>query len=129
MTSNPYRYLHDYGHENLKDFLSAFSSDDDADGYKYILTSPNIKDRDRPSIHYDGDTTFKKLLLWNAMNSLNYLIFEYKIEKTKSIEKYLNEDIGDSCEQVIKMFEARDLKESLNQDLIQNNNYKKQTKI
>jgi len=105
------------------------------DEIKYLLTSPELKIHadvhtleDIGFAHLSGDKPGGKEII-------EYLIFEYNIEKTPFIEEilgfedYLSQKVKDLSQEYKKMFEARDLKNSLTNELEDKNNTNKKAKL
>ena len=83
---------------------------------EYLLSSPELKEH--ANVHVTNDKLFKYACQYGGKKLLEYLIFNYQIKKTENINTYLmNEDKNN----VIKMFDKRDLQEKL-QYALQNNN-------
>jgi hypothetical protein len=97
---------------------------------KYLLTSPELTKH--ANVHVGNDSLFKELLINiyddAALDVISYLIFDYNIAKTPTIEKILNFSDSKITDTVKNMFKIRELNESLTNDLIDynnNSNYKK----
>lgn len=92
---------------------------------EFLLSSPKIKDH--VNIHTDDDCGF----LWAAENQENwhvveYFIFDRKIEKTKTIDRFLK---NEKCEVIEKMFEIRDMQKTLTEELPKKEVINKKSKI
>lgn len=97
---------------------------------KYLLTSPKLTEHS--NVHIQNDEPFK--LIFSDLNFYNkysqktahelieYFIFEYQIDYTEDIYEFLNYDIEPYIT-YRKMFETRELKNSLTENL------EKETKI
>ena len=91
---------------------------------KYLLTSSKLTEH--ANIHAQNDEPFK--LVFSDLNGysqysqkkahelMEYFIFEYEIEYTEDIYEFLNYDI-EPCITYRKMFETRELKNSLTENL------------
>ena len=91
---------------------------------KFLLTSPELKEH--ADIHAIEDAAFKSVIKNEYIDLLKYLIFDYKIEETSHINTYLmNENRND----IIKMFERRELEENLQHSLIKNSLLERKLKI
>ena len=87
---------------------------------KYLLTSPDLKEYGH--IHSENDKLFISACSDKNKKMLEYFIFDYMIEKTEHIENHLIEhDYKNDYEDILMMFEKRDLEEKL-QKKLQNDN-------
>lgn len=103
---------------------------------KYLLTSPKLTEH--ANIHAQNDEPFK--LVFSDLNGYNkytqktahelieYFIFEYQIDYTEDIYEFLNYDIEPYIT-YRKMFEIREMKNNLTQDLETTNKPKHRNKI
>lgn len=105
----------------LKDIGTIFSMLENQEGskvLKYILTHPQLKD----------EIEHLPILILasqkNHLNILEYLIFDYKIEKTEQVESYIANNLD-----TIRMFELRDLNRNLHDDLQYNNQMIRKNKV
>jgi len=90
---------------------------------KYLLNHEHLKKY--INIHIDDDAAFEYANRNNNLNFLNYLIFDFKIDMTKNIKSYIDLDSP-----AMNMFKARELSESLQNDLLNNSiNPIKKTKL
>lgn len=99
----------------LNDMFGRFCLYEDLNEIKYLLTSPNLKNR--PNIHYNWDASFAQLLNDESIEILKYLIFEQNMEKTEKINTLLGAWPNEFRTEITKMFAVRDLSNSLNQEL------------
>jgi hypothetical protein len=81
----------------------------------YLLCSPELVQH--PDIHQNNDSLFNHLLEYKIYNIINYLIFEIGLEKTKDIENLLICYPKKDMEEIEKLFEIRDLRKDLSNDL------------
>lgn len=93
----------------------------------YLLTSPDLKEHpamdDKAQRDHAG---FKLACINNSLDVLQYLIFDYNIEKTEYL-KFVIENYGNS--EVGKMFKQRDVHDELTQELSQDNPQLKKMKL
>jgi hypothetical protein len=86
---------------------------------KYLLTSPELTIH--ANVHVGNDSLFRELLINIyddvALEVMRYLIFDYNIVKTPTIEKTLNCSDSKTIDTVKDMFKIRELNESLTNDL------------
>ena len=82
---------------------------------KYLLTSPDLISH--ANIHANEDSSFINVCEENYFDVVEYLILNYKIKKTNTIDNYLNKT---KKEEIIQMFEKRDLEEKLHYELKDN---------
>lgn len=90
---------------------------------KYLLNSPKLKEEISDS---DIEKAFKKACYKKQFNIIEYFIFDSNIEKTPSIESYLEHN---GYFTVQSLFEKRDLNKELNNSLNQNNPLMKKAKL
>lgn len=114
--------------ENLQDSLNLGLQWASANGHievvHYLLTSPICKEK--INIHHNNDSTMKSACMENRINIIEYLIFDYNIEKTNEIINYMAEYDLDNIQ---NFFVKRELKEKLTEDLTkESNNYVKPSK-
>jgi hypothetical protein len=109
----------------------------DFEHIKYLLTSPELQRH--ANVHAQNDKGFANILddllearIQNCSDRtteiMQYLIFDFNIEKTKDIEKILISR-GELGVKYLKMFEQRELNNILKSELIENNDNPKKTKI
>jgi len=94
---------------------------------KFLLTSTELEDH--PDIHRNNDNGFIMAATYNTDNHIElvkYLIFDYKIEKTKNIINYLKKNPDKEIEQ---WFNMRDLNQNLNKELDNNIVISKKMKV
>jgi ankyrin repeat protein len=84
---------------------------------KYLLDSPDILNK--PDIHINKDETFIDCTKYKLYDIVNYLIFEFNIEKTEYISTYLK---NNPDEKVNSWFSLRDLNKNLHDKLNSNSN-------
>lgn len=75
---------------------------------KYLLTSKDLKDH--ANIYNNNCQPFERACLHSNQEVLEYLVLDYKIEKTKEIQDYLLKYPKDV---VNKLFQTRELEEQL----------------
>lgn len=92
---------------------------------KYLLRNPKLQKH--ADVHAMFDTPFKEALRHESEELLQFYIFDLKIEQTEFIKQalveYKDKPIGQKVE---KMFQARDLEETLH---INNKNEKSRPKL
>ncbi len=124
--------------EELNQFLIMRCRYADFEQIKYLLSSKELSFH--ADIHTEKDIAFAYLIgqKEEARETIEYLIFEYGIEKTVYIEEvltiqpnqYCSEDLKKFINECKKMFETRELAQSLNNELnFDKINNIKQTKI
>lgn len=94
---------------------------------KYLLTSPDLKvhpGMDDFTLRDHG--SFKLASINNSLDVLQYLIFDYYIEKTDYL-KFIMENYPNS--EVEKMFKLRDIHDELKQELLTDNSQPKKLKL
>jgi hypothetical protein len=124
------RYGIDYNKLNqkgLNDVFGRFCLAEDLNEIKYLLTSPDLKNR--PDIHFNKDESFGQLINDENLEIIQYLIFEHNIEKTKDIVNQLGSWPNDFKQEVEKLFTIRDFKNSLDTDLPFSDSKAKKVKI
>ena len=89
---------------------------------KYLLTSPDLKEH--ADIHAKNSESFINAISNGHVEIIEYLIWDYKIEKTEHVEQYLVEK---EMKDILNTFEKRDLEKELQKDL--NHNMIKDIKI
>ena len=82
---------------------------------KYLLTSSELKEH--ADIHYDYDQSFFNAYNEDRVDVVQYLVFDYKINKTKDIIKNL---VQHSRTDISNLFYKRDLEEKLQNTLTNN---------
>jgi len=97
------------------------------DLFKYLLSSPELKEH--ANIHARNADIFKVICFDQLVDMVNYLIFDYKIEMTQDINKYLTEKDTDFNRQVKAMFPVRDLTNALENELASDILIKKRIKL
>lgn len=94
----------------------------------FLLNSPLLVKN--ANIHYDNDKHFIHAFLMSSTlkksNILNYLIFNFNIKKTPYIENYLLEKNG---QDILNLFNKRDMKNRLQANLLDDHILKKRLKI
>lgn len=96
----------------------------------YLLISPDLKKN--PTLNMDEDYIFKQTCEYADMKTMQYLIYDLDIKKTKELNKYLEKSTGRPgrlVSEAKKMFELRDINKQLNKDLLDNQEFKKKPKI
>ncbi len=112
---HPFSYYQNRSSKDLNDILCTACRRGRIDKLRYMLTTPEISKK--IDIHHRNAICFDWMLYSKRFEVLKYLIFEYKIEKTKDIDDCLKKDHGLICQEVIKMFEMRDLQLDLSSEL------------
>lgn len=87
---------------------------------KFLLL--NDKYSKQINIHAKNDEAFRLAVKFGNKHIVEFLILDFKIEKTKSIEEFLNQKIDNYS---INLFNNRLLKESLDVNLPKNKHKKK----
>lgn len=87
---------------------------------KYIYTTPELKDS------FSSELGFKDACYWNNPNLLSFLIFDYKIENSDEIKRFLAQDYYEDAE---RMFKLREVNEQLINELSSNQDQTKKPKI
>jgi hypothetical protein len=87
---------------------------------KYIYNKHEFKGQFQP------ENGFKDACYFGNINLLSFLIFDYKIEKSDEIKRFLAQDNYEDAE---RMFELRHVNEQLNSELGSNQNNNKKIKI
>jgi len=87
---------------------------------KYLLDSPEFNGITRPHPHTDNDKAFNWLMRKESTQIIDYLIFEYNIERTKDIDEILNKHNNTYSEIVKNKFVLREVNKLLNSDLAVN---------
>ena len=95
---------------------------------KYLLTSPELTEH--ADIHASSDEGFMWACYQGHLEVIKYLIIDMNIEKTNSIETYLNENKdNENVQQAIELFNTRDLHHQLNENIKDNKEKVKKVKI
>jgi len=123
--------FNDYGIPVLVDYslIKSFLHNQ-LDLAKFLLDSDSIPYK--PNIHAKEDYIFRELIIAKNKEILTYLIFDMEIDKTKSINEYLNQNhynLNDFVSEVKGWFDTRELKRQLNRDLIFNDIQNKKIKL
>ena len=93
---------------------------------KYLLTSPELTEH--ADIHAENDGGFICACRNGRLEVVKCLIIDMNIDKTTYIETYLNEN-KDNVQQAIELFNTRDLHHQLNENIKDNKEKVKKTKI
>lgn len=91
---------------------------------KYILTYPDFENK--INIHVENEKAFRILINQEKNDVIQYLIFDFKIEKNDDLAYLLQEK---KRLDIVKMFETRDLKGQLSNELKESHNLVKKIKI
>jgi hypothetical protein len=126
MSNKQYGDLENDSKEALSIILQALCASGDLEAIKENLTSSTAKEHG--DIHYSDSLAFHLLLNKQHIHVIEYLIFDYKIDKTPSLEKLLNDYPGDIAEKVNNMFKIREVNE-LSDELPVNVEVSKKNKI
>jgi hypothetical protein len=94
---------------------------------EYFLTSPELNEHS--DIYQDQQQAFKDACKAESLEVLQYLIFEYKIEKTDEIKEYLKTSNTKFNETVKNMFILREVNQDLNNELSTDNQSTKKPKL
>ena len=95
---------------------------------KYLLTSPDLKEH--ADIHARNDVGFIGACRNGRLEVVKCLIIDMVIQKTKHIEKYLNENKdNENVQQAIELFNTRDLHHQLNKNIKDNKEKVRKIKI
>ena len=95
---------------------------------KYLLTSPDLKEH--ADIHARNDVGFIGACRNGRLEVVKCLIIDMVIQKTKHIEKYLNENKdNENVQQAMELFNTRDLHHQLNENIKDNKEKVKKVKI
>jgi hypothetical protein len=113
--------------EELNEMFSRMCFYEDFNEVKYILTSPDIKLR--PNLNFKLDEPFAFLLEDKNLEILQYLIIEHNMEKTKNIVEIMQKNESEFIQQVEELFNIRDLKCSLDNELVKNDGNVRKAKI
>jgi len=116
----PITHKHHYG-----EILIAAARNHSLEIIQYLLTTPELKNI--VDVHYKDDMVFRYAISNEDTKIINFLIFDYNIPKTNDIEAYLRK--GGNPIDADKLFEARDLRNNLNNDLVLNNIGTKKIKL
>ena|SRR5579875_1068602 len=95
----------------------------------YLLTSSELKEH--ANIHISNDDIFRVAFFKSHTDVLECLVLTYKIERTQNIDFLINkhrDTYGSTSDYVAKLFNARDLKKELDNEL-NNTGFKKAKKI
>jgi hypothetical protein len=92
------------------------------DVIRYVLNTENLKKY--VDIHVNKDVTIRAAYKNNHFDILNYLVFDLQIEKTPFLEEYMRNE-----PELKKLFDIRDLNNSLNEELNDNQAKSKTIKI
>ena len=108
-------------------FIDACKNDD-LDIVKYLLTSPELTEH--ADIHAQDDLGFKWACRYGHLEVVKCLIIDMNIDKKNYIEKYLNKNKDNKyVQQAIELFNTRDLHHQLNENIKDNKEKVKKTKI
>jgi hypothetical protein len=117
MNEKQYGDLESDSEEALSIILQTLCVTGDLEAIKENLTSKTAKNHG--SIYYNDNFPFQLLMNKRHLHVIEYLIFDYKMEKTPSLEKLLNLYQGDMPKKVNNMFKIREVNE-LSQELTMN---------
>ena len=97
-----------------------------------MLTSSELKKH--ANIHAKDDTGFRIACRDGHLEVIKYLIIDMNIDKTNYIEKYLNKNKNknkdnENVQQAIELFNTIDLHHQLNENIKDNKEKVKKTKI
>jgi hypothetical protein len=100
----------------------------DLDAVISLLTNPEFEKH--IDVHYNNDVAFQWAIYHKRIEVVHYLIMEYKIEKTETISEFLsNHKIDGLIRDATKLFDLREINDSLEKELPQNANNKKKSKL
>jgi hypothetical protein len=125
--------IYDQIHENMptEDLTGSFIAAchvGDLNALKSLLETPKFEKH--INVHFNNDLAFKWAIFNKRIEVIEYLIMEYKIDKTETIMEYLNsfkkENISSKA---IKLFETIELNDALNKNLIKNQSITKKIKL
>lgn len=88
---------------------------------KYLLTSPDLEKHS--NVRVNDDHPFRVSVFEKQIAVLQYLIFDYNLEKTKTINNYIASNkkyFPDLLEKVENMFKIRELNQKLESELAPN---------
>lgn len=98
--------------------------------YDAVKVAKTILDADKKkSLNLNLEPSFEKILFYNHEELIKLFIFDYNIPRTDSLNNYFKIFNGPVIQDVIAMFEARDLNKSLKNELATNHSNVKQPKI
>lgn len=119
-----------YGQEDLDELFKRTCIRLDFEDIKYLLTSSDLNLK--PDIHRNNDEAFAWLMNGEedeGLEVINYLITQHNIEKTYSISNLLNRMPTEFTKRIDEMFAIRDLKQSLERELDNNEVKAKRNKV
>ena len=112
----------------LNEQFIAACRDGNLDIVKYLLTSSELTEH--ADIHAKDDLGFIGACRNGRLEVVKCLIIDMVIQKTKHIEKYLNENKdNENVQQAIELFNTRDLHHQLNENIKDNKEKVKKIKI
>jgi len=125
--------IYDQMHKNMpkEDLTNSFIAAchvGDVDALVSLLTNPEYEKH--IDVHYNNDAAFQWLLYNNRIDAMKYLILEYKIDKTETINRFLsNSEKEGIINEAIKMFQITEISSSLEKDLVHNKTQDKKIKL
>jgi ankyrin repeat protein len=90
---------------------------------KYLVTNPEFENK--INLKKRASSYFKDALMCGQLNVINYFIFDLNINKTKTIQHFLEKNPNEKVE---NWFTLREVNKSLNKDLPQNSVLQKKNK-
>lgn len=121
--------IQEHAEISISSLVSAVSKDQ-LDILKYLLNTTNLQKN--CNIHEHNDFLFKRAIYHESTMCMEYLIFDFNINLTDSINNYLNnpeKTKENFTEQIKKMFLAREINQSLEKELSSDKIIKKQPKL
>jgi hypothetical protein len=115
--------------EELNEYFIHMCSLGNLEKIKYILESPNFNGIDRPDPYSNNAKGFNLLIRREHTEIIDYLIFQYHIEKTKDIEEILAKHNSSYSESINNKFILQEVNKSLNVDLPNNEVKAKKNKV
>jgi hypothetical protein len=116
MSNKQYGDLENDSKEALSIILQALCASGDLEAIKENLTSKTAKEHG--DIHYCSSLAFELLMHKEHINVIEYLIFDYKMERTSGLDKMLDsynypDGIADKVKNMFKIREVNELSDEL----------------
>ncbi len=119
--------IHQFSKDKVSMALQAACALGNLDSIKNFLTSPDLKEHG--DLNYDNGVALEFLFMNEHLHVFEYLIFDYKLEKTKVLERLMEIHQDAFSEKIQKMFQIRDVNVELTEELPSKNNDEKRLKI
>jgi hypothetical protein len=113
--------------EQLDYELMNYCQEGNLEVVKYLMSSPDLKEK--PNMYAENDFAFKRALMGEHLDIVQYFIIECNYEKKETISNLLDVMTGETPGKVNKMFTIREFSETLDEELNSEKTNKKKHKL